>query len=586
MNAFSLFLLLFLGKAYLIWHQSIPITFLSPIAFFWQDIFFVSCYYLLIDKAFKNTKINFIVYCIFFLYLALNLVFMAVLSSPFTFNMIKAADFALYDSVIEYFDQRTLIIFLIAVFVIFIRIQLAKISWPQTKQIFNIGLFGIITLMIFGGPIATRNTETLNLHLTPLASLFSFDLMKAKTSVIRPRRWRQSISKPIQFTRNDILEKFEGVAKNMNIVLISLESTGARYLKPFDGRNDPMPYLTELTKNALIFKNAYSSYPESIKGLFSTLCSLYPVVNTRPLMYEKVKCQSLAHILGALDYQSLMFHSGYFYYLGMSSIIKNLGYQKYVDAAQMDIEEKSSFGIDNEMFGINYILKWLDENKKKGNFFITYLPISGHHPYQGPPPYPFGNKTLKDNYLNSLYHTDRAIELLIEGLKKRSLYKNTLFIFYGDHGQAFFQHPGNMGHNLYLYEENLKVPLIFHSSKIFKSSYNIKKNVGLIDLMPTVLRLMSLDIPPYYQGYSLLKSGKLMALFFTDYSGEKVGLRDIDWKFIYEVDTKRQYLFELKNDPNEKMNLSDENPDLVQKYKKHLIDWIRYQKNYVNALQN
>ena len=518
---------------------------------------------------------------------------MSVLSSPFTLNMLKAADLALYDSITEYFDQQTLFILLISAFTIYIRTQLTKLNWIQwekMKQPLHLGLFGIIALTVSLGLISTKNTETLNLHLNPLVALIPFNFVKTKNISIKPKEWRRSISYPAQPTRNDglnnDLKKFDGSAKNMNIVLISLESTGAIYLKPFSGLKDPMPYLTKLTENALIFKNSYSTYPESIKGLFSTLCSLYPSVNTKPTMYEKVKCQSLAYILGTLNYQSLMFHSGYFYYLGMRSIIKNLDYQKYVDAANMDIEEKTSFGIDDERDGVKYILRWLDKNKEKGNFFITYLPISGHHPYQVPPPHPFGNKTLKDSYLNSLHHTDQAIELLIAGLKKRSLYENTLFIFYGDHGQAFFQHSGNMGHNLYLYEENLKVPLVFHNINIFKKAYDIKKNVSLVDLMPTLLNLMSLDIPSYYQGRSLLKSEKLMSLFFTDYSGEKVGLRDGDWKFIYEVDTGRQYLFELQNDLNEKINLSNKNPALAEKYKNHLIDWIQYQKSYIDSLQD
>ena len=34
-----------------------------------------------------------------------------------------------------------------------------------------------------------------------------------------------------------------------------------------------MPNLSALAQRALVFENAYAVYPESIKGLFSVLCS-------------------------------------------------------------------------------------------------------------------------------------------------------------------------------------------------------------------------------------------------------------------------------------------------------------------------
>jgi phosphoglycerol transferase MdoB-like AlkP superfamily enzyme len=76
------------------------------------------------------------------------------------------------------------------------------------------------------------------------------------------------------------LEFLRGSATGRNIVIISLESTGARYLRPYGSTNDPMPNLTKLTGNSLLFENAYAVYPESIKGLFSVLCSRYPAFDT------------------------------------------------------------------------------------------------------------------------------------------------------------------------------------------------------------------------------------------------------------------------------------------------------------------
>ena len=40
------------------------------------------------------------------------------------------------------------------------------------------------------------------------------------------------------------------------------------------------------------------------------------------------------------------------------------------------------------------------------------------------------------------------------------LWERTVVAVLGDHGQAFGQHDGNIGHTLFIYEENVRVPLL------------------------------------------------------------------------------------------------------------------------------
>ena len=63
-------------------------------------------------------------------------------------------------------------------------------------------------------------------------------------------------------------------------------------------------------------------------------------------------------------------------------------------------------------------------------------------------------------YLNALHFGDAALGKFLDGLRARGLDTNTLFVIYGDHGEAFGQHEGNYGHTLFLYEENIRVPLL------------------------------------------------------------------------------------------------------------------------------
>ena len=85
--------------------------------------------------------------------------------------------------------------------------------------------------------------------------------------------------------------------RGRNVLLVVLESTGSRHLKTYGAAQDPMPNLTALARRALVVDRAYAVYPESVKGLFATLCSRYPAFDTSPEIYAGVPCAPLPAIL-------------------------------------------------------------------------------------------------------------------------------------------------------------------------------------------------------------------------------------------------------------------------------------------------
>ncbi|PYI79693.1 MAG: hypothetical protein DME26_22960, partial [Verrucomicrobia bacterium] len=324
--------------------------------------------------------------------------------------------------------------------------------------------------------------------------------------------------------------------------------------------------------SAILFENAYTVYPESIKGLFSVLCSRYPAVDTNPELYERVQTPSIAQMLGQSAYRTALFHSGRFSYLGMDSIIRNRGYQMIEDAGAISGNFNSSFGVD-EPATVNRILAWLDSLPPNERFLVTYLPIAGHHPYDSPEPRPFRGHKEIDRYRNALHFGDAALGELLEGLKKRGLDRNTLFVIFGDHGEAFGQHEGNYAHTFFIYDENVRVPCIIAAPGLIKAPIRVTRCASLIDLAPTILDLLGITGPPDYQGKSLLDKEEQLALFFTDYSLGLLGLRDGRWKFIYELESGRSKLFDLAHDPEETIDLAKDFPEHVDSYRKRLTAW-------------
>ena len=85
------------------------------------------------------------------------------------------------------------------------------------------------------------------------------------------------------------------------MILIVLESAAAMYLRPYGAAEDPMPNLTRLAGEGILFENAYAVYPESIKGLFGVLCSFAPAPHTTAADYveTRLSCDSIAGRLRA-----------------------------------------------------------------------------------------------------------------------------------------------------------------------------------------------------------------------------------------------------------------------------------------------
>ena len=146
----------------------------------------------------------------------------------------------------------------------------------------------------------------------------------------------------------------------------------------------------------------------------------------------------------------------------------------------------------------------------------------------------------------------------LEGLRSRKLDEQTVFVIFGDHGEAFGQHEGNYGHSFFIYDENVRVPYIIAAPGLIQNQERVRTGASLIDTAPTILDLLGLPVPQRFQGISLLDESPRMALFFTDYSLGFLGLYDSCWKMIFETDSRRSRLYDVCADPQETQDLSAE----------------------------
>src|SRR5262249_10206417 len=89
------------------------------------------------------------------------------------------------------------------------------------------------------GPSAARRVSTLGLDRNVFAVLLTTALPRV-SAVDADGDWRAS---PFGSPRGEDLTRYRGAAAGRNVVIIHLESTAARYLRPYGAALDPMPNL-------------------------------------------------------------------------------------------------------------------------------------------------------------------------------------------------------------------------------------------------------------------------------------------------------------------------------------------------------
>ena len=523
----------------------------------------------------RMTHVVTVVYWIIVGWAAINIPVGRVLGTPLTLPMLQATGGALADSLRLHMTPANLLL-MTGTIASAASLPRALSRLRQTPRRLILG--AALTLSALG-PWSMRHADANGIDRSGVMA-FADSLRPHVTADSDRRDWRHSPFPPAPSSAADDLTAFHGAARGRNVVIVSLESTAAQYLPMYGGGDNITPTLAALSSGGVVFEHAYAAYPESIKGLFSTLCSTFPAFDVNVRVLSRTPCDAVPSVLHRQGYRTALFHSGRFDYLGMSDVIRARGFDTLEDAGDIGGHHQSSFGVD-EPASVDRMLQWVDRVPRGQPFLLMYLPIAGHHPYEASSPGSFGDRDDFSRYRNAIHEGDAALKTLVDGFHARGLDNRTVWIVFGDHGEAFGQHPGNYGHTFFVYEENVHVPLMIAAPGLLDAERRVSHVVSLVDMAPTMLDLLGIVSPATYQGHSALDGQPRMALFFTDYSLPLAGLVDGRWKAIEDVSTGRVQLFDLAHDAVEARDVSTEHAGRARAYAATLQTWAAAQKNYI-----
>lgn len=370
-----------------------------------------------------------------------------------------------------------------------------------------------------------------------------------------------------------------------NVLFIIVDTLRPDHLGCYGYSQIKTPNIDGLAREGTLFKNVVSQAPLTFPSHCSLFTSTYPQMNfMRDNGNQRLGKNNitLAERLQDNGYTTAAFIGTF---VLDSKFGLDQGFQTYDDQMQKVTEKRVIKMMDEDERKADKVtaaaVNWLGVNKDK-KFFLWVHYYDPHTIYNPPSPY-------KEAYANNLYDgeiafCDEYIGVLLASLKELNLDSNTLIIFASDHGESLGEHEEN-GHAIFVYDTTTKVPLIFSYPGVIPKGKVIENEVSLIDIMPTILGFLDLKKNKEIQGKDLTRfiKGNQKAWDYPAYSESFYGKLHFnwsqlqafhagDWKYIKSSEPE---LYNIKDDPQELINLAKSKTDMVNQLDKQLQAFLK-----------
>ncbi len=411
------------------------------------------------------------------------------------------------------------------------------------------------------------------------------------------------------------------------LVLVCIDTLRADHLGAYGYARATSPRIDALARDAILFQHAVAPSPWTLPSIATLMTSLYPSIHGahspsdlsnldwfyRPRRYRPFTALHASRVTLA----EVLRDAGFATYAGVQG-----SYPTQIFGMGQGFDVYNQNRTPGVRFDVEDALRWLD-TEQPDRFFV-YLHVGEVHspytPIEMPPgaarmfqkermPYfedaieeerrrftsidfdpdyagevdgsranladlmtRGGQVSFSDlDHLTALYdrgiaYTDHWIGELLDGLAKRGLSEEIVFVLTADHGEEFIEH-GGLEHNYTYYEEMLRVPLIVRVAE--HAGATVDELVGLVDVMPTVLDVLGVadaaalgeiqgrSLRPFWRGD--VAHSQRDYLGQASFNGGDIAIRSGRWKYIRRAPSQaggrnRSELYDLIEDPGEHAN--------------------------------
>ncbi|MBM9502207.1 sulfatase-like hydrolase/transferase [Leptospira sp. 201903071] len=329
--------------------------------------------------------------------------------------------------------------------------------------------------------------------------------------------------------------------KPPNIVLILLESWTGKYAFS-NGSFRPegklvAPHFEELVKESVYFTSFFASGGRTTNGLLSTLTGIPDgpglTVVRSPLVLSRFG--GLGTVLKSIGYQTLFVHGGDVGFDNMNFLFPHWGFDTIIGQEHFDGLKKYKPGPWGYYDGD--LLSELHETLmlQKSPFLAVTLTLTTHYPYQTPNPSDkvFSNELEEADYFNVYHYADEAIYSFLQKARKAPYFKNTIFVFVGDHA-----HHRNLD-----YFEDRNIPFLIYAPGRITPRMDSRISSQL-DVIPTILGIVGKKVRFSAMGRDLLDPGLSGGTAYFAF-GNLFGWIEDNWIFYSFTDKIRNSSFSI-----------------------------------------
>ena len=359
-----------------------------------------------------------------------------------------------------------------------------------------------------------------------------------------------------------------------NVFLILIESFNANFAESRapDGI-DYTPNFNSLINKGLYIERFYGNSMQTCRGQAATYFSILPSIKGKLFVdYPNLNIKGFPSLLRDLGYKTIFFQAYQdLKFDNTDYYMKKAGFSVVMSYSGMKRNEDKPYtwgwGVEDKIFYERFfeMLDSIHNETPESPIFAGLTTIATHVPCTMPAEKRTifkDPKDIKENYSNAIRLSDSQLPVFFKLLEEREYLKNSIVIITADHSFPMKEH-GVYNNEVCFYDETFRIPFLIIWDGVIKPERVTGMVFSQIDIGPTIMDMLGISEGRHNMiGTSVFdRNDKHKVYLIQPYNGMFLEVVDYPLKYIFHVKTGKEYIFDLKKDPMEKINLISKSSD-------------------------